>query len=184
MPRVQSYTKKYSKKKILLNIFERVNQYSQRPHHTCGTKGTPVEIYSKVGISVTSPACARQRRWMARQAGALAALVEYYHRWYLTPVRVASATFFKPCKIIHMSQDITTRIVGFSKNNTYAMIKLSANAFDCCPKTVYIPAKAVEGKKVGDDVTIPSGWSLTTKEKDGEVMTFSDGVAMQFLTYA
>ena len=83
-----------------------------------------------------------------------------------------------------MSQDITTRIVGFSKNNTYAMIKLSANAFDCCPKTVYIPAKAVEGKNVGDDVTIPSGWSLTTKQKDREVMTFSDGVAMQFLTYA
>ena len=84
-----------------------------------------------------------------------------------------------------MNASVITRIVGFSKNNTYAMIKLAtSNPFDCCQKTVYIPAVAVAGKSKGDMVTIPEGWKTTTKEDDnGEVMKFSDGENMLFLTF-
>lgn len=79
----------------------------------------------------------------------------------------------------------STRIVGFSKNNTYAMIKLAtSNPFDCCKKTVYIPSAAVVGKSKGDMVTIPEGWKTITKTDDnGKVMQFSDGENMLFLTF-
>ena len=83
-----------------------------------------------------------------------------------------------------MNASVTTRIVGFSKNNTYAMVKLSANPFDCCGKTVYIPGTAVAGKNKGDLITIPENWKTTTKiGEDGNVMQFSDGVDMLFLTF-
>ena len=79
----------------------------------------------------------------------------------------------------------STRIVGFSKNNTYAMIKLAtSNPFDCCQKTVYIPSAAVVGKSKGDLITIPANWKTITKTDDnGETMKFSDGVDMLFLTF-
>lgn len=83
-----------------------------------------------------------------------------------------------------MNASVTTRIVGFSKNNTYAMIKLSANPFDCCGKTVYIPGAAAAGKSKGDMITIPENWKTITKtDDDGNVMKFSDGVEMLFLTF-
>ena len=65
------------------------------------------------------------------------------------------------------------------------MIKLSAsNPFDCCQRTVYIPSAAVVGKNKGDLVTIPAGWKTITKDDDdGNVMKFSDGVDMLFLTF-
>lgn len=84
-----------------------------------------------------------------------------------------------------MNASVTTRIVGFSKNNTYAMIKLAtSNPFDCCQRTVYIPAAAAAGKNKGDLVTIPKGWKTITKTDDnGDIMKFSDSTEMLFLTF-
>lgn len=84
-----------------------------------------------------------------------------------------------------MNASVTTRIVGFSTNNTYAMIKLSVgNPFDCCQRTVYIPAAAVAGKDKGELVTIPEGWKTITKtDKSGSTMKFSDATDMLFLTF-
>lgn len=86
---------------------------------------------------------------------------------------------------MNANSETTTRIIGFSGNKSYAMIKLSVNPFDCCGKTVYIPATACGDKSKGDMVTIPAGWKTITKTgEDGETFKFKDGVEQLYLTYS
>ena len=85
-----------------------------------------------------------------------------------------------------MKNSIATRIIGFSKNNSYALVKLptGSNPLCCEEETVYVNAKTLSDKKVGDTLDIPDGWSTVTKQYDNETMTFSDGKEIKFLSYA
>jgi len=87
-----------------------------------------------------------------------------------------------------MNASTTTKIIGFSKSQTYAMIKLSTNPFDTVGKTVYVQFKGndvIADKKIGDEITIPAGWKTVTRtdSSTGETFKFSDGVEQLYLTY-
>ena len=89
----------------------------------------------------------------------------------------------KPNKM-NANSETTTRIIGFSGNKAWLMVKLCVNPFESFPDTVHVKRDPFPDKDIGDMVTIPAGWRTEVKrDKEGVTFKFKDGVEQRYLTY-
>lgn len=74
---------------------------------------------------------------------------------------------------------------GLSKSKKSAKVFIKTNELELHGTFGYLAAAPFEGKKVGDTMSVPSGWRIEHRaDENGEQMSFDNGDAMNFFTWA